>query len=113
MTSVNGVGSDTSALAVRIAEQNRLSVKTPKTAEGNNELASKLNALYGSDSRNKATTGVADVASLLGVNKETLTEELQGPNSAKVKELMRQAALLKAFQGMDGSASGNVFNTTA
>ena len=116
MTSVSGVpGTDANTVALRIAEQNRLS--TNKVASNDvspaNNVLSKLNALYGSDGANKATSSLDDVAKVLGVDGETLATGLQGPNASKVKELMSQAALLKTFQGLNGGASGNVFDTTA
>jgi hypothetical protein len=120
MTSISGAsGADATPLALRIAEQNRLSTKKNQVSSsgeaGGANVLSKLNALYGSDGRNKATSSMDDVAGMLGVDSETLTRQLQGPNAGKVKELMQQAALLKTFQGLDdgSSASGSLFDTKA
>jgi hypothetical protein len=117
MTSISGAsGADATPLAVRIAEQNRLSTKGSSSVEsGATNVLSKLNALYGSDGTNKANSSLDDVAGMLGVDSDTLTKQLQGPNAGKVKELMQQAALLKTFQGLDdgSSKSGNLFDSKA
>jgi hypothetical protein len=115
MTSVSGVnGSDATTVAMRIAEQNRLSTNAATTTDGSTaNVLSKLNALYGSDNTNKASKSLDDVAGVLGTDSTTLTEQLQGPNASKVKELMSQAALLKSFESANGTSSGNVFDTTA
>jgi hypothetical protein len=116
MSSVSGVsGSDPASIAMQIAEQNRKSASAAASTSSSdaNNVLSRLNALYGSDGTNQAKNSMDDVAGLLGVNSDTLTSELQGPNASKVKELMGQAALLKTFENSNGSSSGNLFDTTA
>jgi hypothetical protein len=95
-----------------IAEQNKLSAKAGNALDSTPNLASKLQALYGTDGTNKASGKLGGLADLLGVDSETLNSELQGPNSTNVRQLLQQAAILKSMQSSSES-SGNLFDTTA